>query len=92
MEDSTVKITVAGQVQMVGYRWFAKQHADLLGIAGYVRNTSRGEVEIIAQGPEDAIRVFMDYLRAGPSRARIDRIVREPFEGECNFQQFSIKM
>ena len=77
---------------MVGYRWFAKQHADLLGINGYVRNMSRGEVEILAQGEETDVLTFIDYLRQGPSRAKVTKITREAVDPEINYQQFSIRM
>lgn len=77
---------------MVGYRWFAKQHADLLGITGYVRNKSRGEVEILAQGEETDVLTYIDFLKQGPSRAKVTKIVREEVEPERTYQQFSIRM
>jgi len=77
---------------MVGYRWYAKQHADLLKIKGYVRNIARGEVEILAQGNNDDIRTYIDYLKQGPSRARVDKITNEPHDEEKRYQQFSIRM
>lgn len=77
---------------MVGYRWFAKQHADLLGINGYVRNMSRGEVEIIAQGEETNVTTYIDFLKQGPSRSNVTKITKEAIEPERSFQQFSIRM
>jgi acylphosphatase len=77
---------------MVGYRWFAKERANQLKIKGYVRNASRGEVEIVAQGYNEDIQVFIDYLKQGPSRARIEKVIQESLNNEKIFQQFSIKM
>jgi len=77
---------------MVGYRWYAKQHADLLKIKGYVRNIARGEVEIVAQGNNDDIQTYIDYLKQGPSRARIEKVIQESLNDEKIFQQFSIRM
>ncbi|MDZ7797599.1 MAG: acylphosphatase [Candidatus Marinimicrobia bacterium] len=76
MSFKILKIVISGRVQMVGFRWFAKQQADILGIRGYVRNTSRGNVEILAEGNEKDLNTFIDYLRKGPSRARVDDIKR----------------
>ena len=92
MEIITKKLTVYGTVQMVGYRWFAKERANQLKIKGYVRNTSRGEVEIVAQGYNEDIQVFIDHLKQGPSRARIEKVIQENLNNEKIFQQFSIRM
>lgn len=88
----TVKLIVYGQVQMVGYRWFAKQRADMFHIKGHVRNTSRGEVEILAQGNKDDIETFIDHLKIGPSHARVDRVTREVVTDEKNHDEFNIRM
>ena len=77
---------------MVGYRWFAKERANQLKIKGYVRNTGRGEVEIVAQGYNEDIQVFIDHLKQGPSRARIEKVIQESLNDEKVFQQFSIRM
>jgi len=77
---------------MVGYRWFAKERANQLNIKGYVRNISRGEVEIVAQGNNDDIQTYIDYLKQGPSRARIEKVIQESLNDEKIFQQFSIRM
>jgi len=77
---------------MVGYRWFAKDRANQLKIKGYVRNTSRGEVEIVVQGYNEDIQVFIDHLKQGPSRARIEKVIQESLNNEKIFQQFSIRM
>ena len=92
MELITKKLTVSGTVQMVGFRWFAKEKADQFKIKGYVRNTGRGEVEIMAQGPNEDIQVFIDHLKQGPSRARVEKIIQETLISEKIFQQFSIRM
>ncbi len=92
MDIITKKLTVSGTVQMVGYRWYAKEKALIMNIKGFVRNSNRGEVEIIAQGNEDDILTYIDHLKQGPSRARVTRVINEPVSGEKIFQQFSIKM
>ncbi|MDD3095943.1 MAG: acylphosphatase [Candidatus Neomarinimicrobiota bacterium] len=91
MNEETVKITISGQVQMVGYRWFAKQQADALGIRGYVRNSSRGDVEIIAKGKISNLENFIEYLRKGPSRARVTKIRREACDEKISFDSFRIR-
>ena len=83
---------VYGQVQMVGYRWFAKQWADMCYIKGHVKNTSRGDVEILAQGNEDDIEIYIEHLKIGPSRSRVNRVTREVVRDEKTYNEFNIRM
>ena len=77
---------------MVGYRWFAKRQADLLKIKGYVKNTVRGDVEILAQANKDDLQIFIAHLQIGPSRARVDKLVKEPVEENKIYKEFNIRM
>ena len=44
------RFLVRGRVQGVGFRWFVEREAQMLGIAGWVRNNADGAVEVFAQG------------------------------------------
>ena len=47
-----LKLRIQGQVQGVGYRrWFEQQALDL-GLKGYVKNLSSGDVEAVILGSE----------------------------------------
>ena len=60
---------------MVGFRYFVVEEARRLGLAGWVRNGDDGEtVEVVAEGPEDALRQLEAKLRRGPRLARIDAV------------------
>lgn len=67
-------ILVFGKVQGVGYRKFAKYHADKLGILGSTRNLEDGSVEIYAQGEQKMLDTFMQYLHSGPERSDVVHI------------------
>ncbi|CUT02300.1 Acylphosphatase, partial [Candidatus Kryptonium thompsonii] len=43
-------IIVKGLVQGVGFRWFVQKHANHLGLKGWTRNLSNGDVEIEVEG------------------------------------------
>jgi acylphosphatase len=57
---------VSGQVQGVGYRYFAARVARELGLRGWVRNLSDGRVEAYAAGPVRRLEDFEGRLRQGP--------------------------
>ena len=71
-------VFVHGRVQGVGFRWFATQRADELGVAGWVRNRYDGSVEAWCEGEPAAVEALLDALREGPRFARVDGVdVRE---------------
>lgn len=65
----TRRMLVRGRVQQVGFRAYVLRRADALGLAGHVRNTSEGSVEVVASGPEDDIDRLEELLWKGPPLA-----------------------
>ncbi|MEV4318406.1 acylphosphatase [Actinocrispum sp. NPDC049592] len=66
---------VHGQVQGVGFRWWTRSQALALKLVGSARNMPDGRVEIIAEGPEDALRSLLTALRHGESPGRVDKVI-----------------
>ena len=67
-------IRVSGKVQGVFFRASTKEQADLLGVQGFVRNESNGDVYIEAEGEEIQLQEFLKWCGRGPSRARVDNL------------------
>lgn len=65
---------VSGRVQGVGYRRFVASAAAERGLVGYVRNLHNGEVEVLAEGPEDDLRSFIGDLWSGPPLCRVEAV------------------
>ncbi|NPB04677.1 MAG: acylphosphatase [Thermotogae bacterium] len=59
---------VFGWVQGVGFRAYTRWRAKELGLSGYAKNLPDGSVEVVAEGPKDALRKLVDYLYIGPGR------------------------
>ena len=80
---------VVGHVQNVGFRYFVIGKARTLGLQGYVRNDSTGDVEVVAQGTRPALEQLLVLLRQGPPAAEVHDIQyawREPTERFTGFQ------
>lgn len=71
-------VTFRGRVQGVGFRWFAKETAETLGLAGWVRNRPDGSVEAEAEGTQAALDEFVERMKAGNPAARVDGIETKP--------------
>lgn len=76
--DKTAGVTkgflVRGRVQGVGFRWYVEREAQLLGVAGWVRNNPDGSVEVLATGTREQINALHERLRMGPRAARVDEV------------------
>ena len=85
------ELNITGRVQGVGYRYFAAQKANEMGITGWVKNAVDGSVIVVAQGIEEEIKTFIDYLYIGPTRSRVDQISKVKFNTLSDFNNFSVK-
>ncbi len=74
------KVLLSGEVQGVGFRYFAYRRARKLGICGYVRNLTDGRVEIVASGDKSALESFLEDVRRGPMMARVADVEIEPVD------------
>jgi acylphosphatase len=78
LQVRTMHLRILGRVQGVGYRDALCREASRLGITGWVRNRSNGEVEALAQGSEAALEALQAWARRGPPAARVEHVERGP--------------
>ena len=81
-------LVVSGWVQGVGFRWSVSREARRLGVRGWVRNRSDGTVEVVAEGPEDAVAALVAWCRSGPGDAQVTGVdvTDEAPEGLSGFE------
>ncbi len=79
---------VAGRVQGVWFRESCSDQALASGVAGWVRNLADGRVEVVLEGPPNAVDEVLAWCRRGPRRARVDGVdvVDEAPVGERGFR------
>ena len=82
-------LTVAGQVQGVGYRhWFAEQ-ARRLEITGYVKNLSDGQVEAKIYGEHRKLQQLLEQSMQGPIQAKVTKLLYQSLDDRPS-DQFQI--
>lgn len=89
-EDVRLHLVVQGRVQGVGFRYYVSENARDLGVTGWVRNTFKGEVEIMAEGPREQLESLLEQVQQGPSLATVTHIKSEWLDAQGKFSQFSI--
>ena len=80
-----------GRVQGVFFRAFAVNCAEKLGLVGYVQNLPDGAVEVRAEGEKGQLEKPIDYLKAGPPVARIEKVVTSWSEFTGSYSRFNIR-
>lgn len=83
------RFVVYGRVQGVGFRYFTWKEAERIGIKGIVRNCVDGSVEIVAEGNEEQLQDFYNWLKVGPRTASVGRVLEDYIENK-RYSDFSI--
>lgn len=71
---------ITGVVQGVGFRWFVRERARRLALAGWVRNLPDGSVEVAAAGEQGQLDLLRRELERGPPGASVEAVhnIAEP--------------
>jgi len=90
-DNSRLHAIVSGIVQGVGFRYFVLMHAEKLKIKGWVRNTTQGDVEIIAEGNISNLEKFLELLKTGPQSAKVLNVITVWQKTTGEFLNFQVK-
>ncbi|MDB4583071.1 acylphosphatase [Draconibacterium sp.] len=85
------EIKITGRVQGVGFRYFTQKQANIFGLKGWVKNTVDNGVLVMVQGEETVIETFIDYLRIGPTRSRVNNITKARMNIVDVFTDFEVR-
>ncbi len=84
-----IEARVYGKVQGVWFRKHTQEQARRLGLTGIVRNEPDGSVYVEAEGPEDKMRMFEEWLHRGSPLSRVERVDIRRVEPK-GYQSFEI--
>ena len=73
----TMHLVITGRVQGVGFRDWLVAEAQLLGLAGWVRNVGRDAVEALISGDPGAVQACLQACRRGPRLAAVETITEK---------------
>lgn len=83
---------VRGRVQGVGFRFSTQREAVALGLTGWVANQADRSVEVVAEGPRDALDQLLRYLRRGPTSAQVTHVQHDFLPATHEFDDFHIDL
>lgn len=69
-----IHLIIHGKVQGVFFRKYTKEKAQSLKLKGTVKNLPNGSVDIIAQGDEDRLRIFIEWCHRGSPASKVENV------------------
>lgn len=90
-DKAQLKIWVEGRVQGVGFRYFVLNRAKMYDLTGWVRNTSDGDVEVLAEGARAELEKLLADVRRGPQAAFVTQVRQEWGEASGLYPIFDVE-
>lgn len=85
------KFLISGEVQGVGFRYFAQRSAARHQVRGYVKNLEDGRVEVFAQGGEKYVEAFKHDMIAGPTYSKVEEVEEIVLQPSREYSTFRIE-
>jgi acylphosphatase len=85
----TFNLLIKGKVQGVFYRASASEKANELGLGGWIKNRTGGDVEAVVTGSEEALQQFIHWCKKGPRWAKVSDVIVSSTQ-EINFDGFRV--
>jgi acylphosphatase len=91
MANQQLHAVVHGRVQGVSFRYNTVLRANALGCTGWVRNLPDRTVEVTAEAPREQLDILVDYLKVGPTGARVTHVDIEWLNASGQYSEFSVR-
>jgi acylphosphatase len=85
------RFVVSGEVQGVGFRFFAQRAAARHQVVGYIKNLEDGRVEALAEGPAPNVEAFKHELATGPRFSAVHHLEEINLDPTGLFSAFRIE-
>jgi acylphosphatase len=91
VETVARRFLISGEVQGVGFRYFAQRSSARHQVRGFVKNLPDGRVEVWAEGPAKAVNEFRMDMAAGPAYSNVKGIEELVVEPTGKYSTFRIE-
>ncbi|MAE10405.1 MAG: acylphosphatase [Dehalococcoidales bacterium] len=89
---ASVRVTVHGRVQGIGFRYFIMKYAVELGLTGYVCNLpDTTAIEVEAEGERDQLEKLIEYLEVGALGTKVETVDIDRSEYSGDYSKFDIR-
>jgi acylphosphatase len=85
------RFLISGDVQGVGYRFFAQRAAARHQVVGYVKNLTDGRVEAFVEGSASQVEAFKHDLATGPRHGRVDHVEELNLDPSGSYSSFRVE-
>jgi acylphosphatase len=85
------RFLISGDVQGVGFRFFAQRAAARHQVVGFVKNLDDGRVEALAEGPAQSVEAFRNELATGPRFCSVDHLEEINLDPSGTYSAFRIE-
>jgi acylphosphatase len=82
---------ISGDVQGVGYRFFAQRASARHQVVGYVKNLDDGRVEALVEGPAQSVEAFKHELATGPRFSSVSYLEEINLDPSGTYSSFRIE-
>lgn len=90
-EHKRLHAIISGRVQGVGFRHNTVLTARRLDLVGWVQNRPDGTVELVAEGPNEALQELLAFLHQGPRAARVEAVQTDWQPPSGQFDTFKVR-
>ncbi|MDP3954817.1 MAG: acylphosphatase [bacterium] len=88
--DPRLHIYIAGHVQGVFFRDWAKRGAQELGLTGWIKNLPDRRIEAVFEGPKSKLEEILRRCNDGPSAAQVEHVEAIWGKATGEFKTFEI--
>lgn len=85
-----IHLLIDGMVQGVGFRYYVHRSARRHLLSGWVKNLEDGKVEVVAEGDEEELRLFIKEMEKGSRFSTVQNVKVEWQAYSNKFRNFEI--
>lgn len=85
-----IHLLINGMVQGVGFRYYVHRSARRHLLTGWVKNLEDGTVEVVAEGDEEELRLFIKDMEKGSRFSTVQNVKVEWESFSNQFRNFQI--